>query len=528
MGAGIGRSDKVVGVQGRVRPPAAPLWKVAVPAVRTGRVRQDAARGVAGASVNTDVALAEIRRGRPPRAAVLFAGAGGMTLGLYTAGCEIVAAVEIDPVARLTHEVNFAHRSLFYRSFEDVTRTHPETLTSHLSMFSRSPAGRVDIVAAGPPCQPYSRVGRARLRSVRGGGPAAWLMDPRIRLLRLTVRMIRALRPLCYVLENVPELLRFGGRNLAEGVCESLGDLYESRYFVLQAARYGVPQWRERLFIVGFHRSLEIVPAPPAATHAGLVPRGYLTSSPGRVAAFATGPSRQLVADTPVASRVRPFVTVMEAIGDLPPVSPDGGPRIRMRSVRLPADGHLSDYARLMRTWRGFESTGVVDDHVVRATPRDREIFARMRPGDEYPEAFRLALEIFRERLRDAGNPRPGSRAWLEIRRATVPPYDPETFPNRWWKLVPTSPSRTLTAHLGRDCYSHIHFDGVQARTISVREAARLQSFPDGFRFCGSFNSRMRMIGNAVPPLLALAVASRVVSDLREAAGACRPVEAAL
>ena len=62
-------------------------------------------------------------------------------------------------------------------------------------------------------------------------------------------------------------------------------------------------------------------------------------------------------------------------------------------------------------------------------------------------------------------------------------------------------------AHLGKDSYSHIHFDDQQARTISVREAARLQSFPDGFVFTGSMNSAFRQIGNAVPPLLAYQIA---------------------
>jgi DNA (cytosine-5)-methyltransferase 1 len=69
------------------------------------------------------------------------------------------------------------------------------------------------------------------------------------------------------------------------------------------------------------------------------------------------------------------------------------------------------------------------------------------------------------------------------------------------------APARTLMAHLGKDTYSHIHYDSAQGRTISVREAARLQSFPDGFKLCGPMNPAFRQIGNAVPPLLARAVA---------------------
>jgi DNA (cytosine-5)-methyltransferase 1 len=75
-------------------------------------------------------------------------------------------------------------------------------------------------------------------------------------------------------------------------------------------------------------------------------------------------------------------------------------------------------------------------------------------------------------------------------------------------------PARTLMAHLGKDTYSHIHYDSAQARTISVREAARLQSFPDGFKFCGTMNPAFRQIGNAVPPLMAKALAQSMWSAL--------------
>jgi DNA (cytosine-5)-methyltransferase 1 len=79
-------------------------------------------------------------------------------------------------------------------------------------------------------------------------------------------------------------------------------------------------------------------------------------------------------------------------------------------------------------------------------------------------------------------------------------------------------PARTLMAHLGKDGYSHIHYDSDQARTISVREAARLQSFPDGFQFCGTMNPAFRQIGNAVPPLMALALAREIMVALAHSA----------
>jgi DNA (cytosine-5)-methyltransferase 1 len=147
-----------------------------------------------------------------------------------------------------------------------------------------------------------------------------------------------------------------------------------------------------------------------------------------------------------------------------------------------------------------------------------------MQQGGDYPHACEVAEAIFQEELRQqTKRPRKGSDAYEALRERHVPPYDPSKFPNKWWKLNPKLPSRTLTAHMGKDTYSHIHWDGAQKRTVSVREAARLQSFPDSFRFAGAMNAAFRQIGNAVPPLLAEAVAKRLKQDLVRL-----PVEAAV
>ncbi len=89
-------------------------------------------------------------------------------------------------------------------------------------------------------------------------------------------------------------------------------------------------------------------------------------------------------------------------------------------------------------------------------------------------------------------------------------------------------PARTIMAHLGKDSYSHIHYHSDQARTISVREAARLQSFPDGFVFEGAMNQAFQQIGNAVPPLLAFALAKVMIKTLSEAGSGNQEDEVAL
>jgi DNA (cytosine-5)-methyltransferase 1 len=139
-----------------------------------------------------------------------------------------------------------------------------------------------------------------------------------------------------------------------------------------------------------------------------------------------------------------------------------------------------------------------------------------MVPGSEYPAAHALASQLF-EREAQRRRISRGGAAYDQLHRKMVPPYRIDTFPNRWWKLRGDFPARTLMAHLGKDCYSHIHYDDAQARTISVREAARLQSFPDGFVFCGTMNPAFRQIGNAVPPLMAYAMATSIRDSLMAA-----------
>jgi DNA (cytosine-5)-methyltransferase 1 len=216
-------------------------------------------------------------------------------------------------------------------------------------------------------------------------------------------------------------------------------------------------------------------------------------------------------------------VTVKEAIGDLPPIVGhlDGtikrGARRFDKAIKYHTNGRLSGFARQMRSWPGFEGGRFLWDHVIRSlSMRDYRLFKRMPHGCDYPNAVRIAEDLFQERLRTLGGDAPteGSQEYNDLTLEYIPPYDPSKFPNRWRKIEPDKPSRTLMAHLGKDSYTHIHPDSKQARTISVREAARLQSFPDGFRFSGTMNTAFRQIGNAVPAVLAWALAVQLLETL--------------
>jgi DNA (cytosine-5)-methyltransferase 1 len=141
-----------------------------------------------------------------------------------------------------------------------------------------------------------------------------------------------------------------------------------------------------------------------------------------------------------------------------------------------------------------------------------------MKPGDRFPEAIAVARAIRDEeldRLQSSGDaPDPGTAEWDDFEVRFVPPYAERDFPDKWRKLIADRPSWTVPAHLAKDSYSHIHYDGAQARMISIREAARLQSFPDAFLFAGNMGDCFRQIGNAVPPLLSWAVAAELLKTL--------------
>jgi len=218
-------------------------------------------------------------------------------------------------------------------------------------------------------------------------------------------------------------------------------------------------------------------------------------------------------------------VTAEDAIGDLPPIkgtSVKRGARRFTDSVGYRDDHELTAYQEKMRSWPGFESAGGVKDHLIRFLPRDHLVFAEMRQGAEYPEAHATAVRIAKREAKRLGIAE-GTVAYDKLYTSIVPPYDVSKFPNRWWKLRPDWPVRTLMAHIGKDTYSHIHWDAEQARTISVREAARLQSFPDGFVFQGAMNAAFRQIGNAVPPLMASRIADIILVTLKDAAGRLTP-----
>jgi DNA (cytosine-5)-methyltransferase 1 len=461
--------------------------------------------------------LARVARGEPPRVLDLFSGAGGLSLGFQRAGFRIDAAVEIDPLAARTHARNFhTGEDAVAR---DITWTEPEELG----------LDAVDVMVGGPPCQAYARVGRAKLREV-ADHPSAFKIDPRGNLYLRYLAWVKTLRPLALLVENVPDILHYGHYNVVEEMVDALDGLgYVARYSLINSAFHGCPQMRDRVFLVAYRKELGATPRFPHASRFLRLPRGYAgTRAVALRHVDRSGAAGYIPAD-PGDDTLPGPVTAREAIGDLPAIRGESVKRGARRFSELSlyaAAEDFSAYTKMMRNWPGFPAGEGIYDHVIRALPRDVPIFRAMRQGAEYPEAHETACRLA-AREADRQGLSVGSKAYEALFARMVPPYDVGKFPNRWWKLEAGQPVRTLMAHIGKDTYSHIHWDSEQARTISVREAARLQGFPDGFVFEGTMNPAFRQIGNAVPPLMAAAIAEVMLETLRVAAARLAPPMAA-
>lgn len=496
--------------------------------------------------------LSRLREGKPLRVVDLFSGCGGMSLGLHRAGYSLLGGVEINPKAIHTHASNFFNQS-GEESFElhstprDIRTFTPDLFMREI-LHKEQPYNLVDLIVGGPPCQAFARVGRAKLRHVRQD-PEAYLKDERASLYLPYLAYVEYFRPLAVIMENVPDIMNYGGRNVAEEIACTLEELgYRCHYTILNTANYGVPQMRQRFYLIALLDELHINPNFPEFTHFIEIPMGYkqaqstaLNGLPRRVSRQIDlfNDNEQILEETPSARYIHlskpsenlpPAVTSREAIADLPEIlfhrntrTGRGGARRFDNVVCYRNEVQLSAYARDMRTWPGFSSKGGVRDHVIRFLPRDYDTFELMEQGAEYPRAYETALQRFRDKLgeieRATGRSiTEESEEYRRIKKDIVPPYDPKKFPNKWWKLVADQPSRTLTAHMGKDTYSHIHYDDCQGRVISVREAARLQSFPDGFEFSGAMNAAYTQIGNAVSPLQAYIFGMHVKEILQKAA----------
>jgi len=377
-----------------------------------------------------------IRRDDPAvlLAADLFCGAGGLSLGLEQAGMRVVVGADHDTEALETHRHHMAGMAIDW-DLGDVD------VVERVAALVRD--NNIDVLAGGPPCQPFSKAGRSGMRFLVRQG----LREPHDRrrdLWRSYLEIARLSRPRVVIMENVPDMAldreMFILRSMVFEL-ESLGYTVQER--VVEAWRYGVPQFRQRLILVAI-RDCGAFEWPPE------VPRK---------------------------------VTVSNAISDLPPV--DGGWRPKGGAEGWAEyGGPRTAFQKAMRGGVAEGDEHKVFDHITRPVREDDV----------------AAFELLDSESRYSDLPE-------HLKR-----YRDDIFNDKYKRLSGDDISRTITAHIAKDGYWYIHPE--QNRTLTVREAARIQAFPDWFRFAGPPSAAFRQIGNAVPPRLGRAIGAAVLDAL--------------
>jgi len=392
------------------------------------------------------------------KVADLFAGAGGLSLGFHRAGFNTTFYNEIDKIAARTYAQNFPGAVAFICPIEDL---NAKVISDRCGLQE----GEIDVMVGGPPCQGFSINA-----PIRSGS------DPRNQLFRHYVRLVlEGLRPKLIVMENVPGLVSMDkGKTLDSAISAFEKAGYRIDFRILNAAHYGVPQERWRLIIVGTRLQVDgfLLPLPK---HYSLQ-RPNFTGGRNYTFSYAIGqPTHKELFD----SKLKPPVTVGDAMEDLPQIESGGG-QVETAYLTPPQNG----YQRNMR-----KRSRKVFDHVCMGLSRiNLDRMKWVKPGGSWRD---IPFELLPEGLKRA-------------RRSD--------HTKRYGRLHEKALSGTIMTRCDPHWGSFFHYS--QDRVISVREAARLQSFPDKFRFVGSKGDQYRQIGNAVPPLMAEAIAKHVKSLL--------------
>jgi DNA (cytosine-5)-methyltransferase 1 len=345
------------------------------------------------------------------------------------------------------------------------------------------------VLIGGPPCQAYSLVGRSRT-----GNHDGMKKDPRQMLYKEYLGILRRYKPTVFVMENVKGInsAKVAGVRILPRIEK---DLRRSGYtlqtlshapssdtdYLLKAEAYGVPQTRHRVIIIGRRKDRRVKRLNP------LRPLGETIST-------------------------------FSAIGDLPHLSAlhSDDPR---KNIGKKAG---APFGRFRKTPRGLlhaalkkftapacqELTKIVLNHEARSHMESdierykwwSETAAILMKGERSPNLVDIPAHKKKELLPDHANLKSGS---------------PKVFADRFKVQVSKKPSGTITSHISKDGHYYIHYDPAQARSFSVREAARIQTFPDDYFFMGNRTQQYHQVGNAVPPYLAYQIGQRVWAALK-------------
>ena len=314
--------------------------------------------------------------------------------------------------------------------------------------------GETDLLIGGPPCQGFSIIG------------SRFAMDPRNDLFLEFLRVGDALRPKCIVMENVPGLATLAGGQILQHILDGFRAMgYSVSFAELLAAQYGVPQMRWRMIFVAFRNDLGM----PSGV-------GFPRPTHGRRGIGELVPNCTISPQDSFG-----FLTTRHAIGDLPAVGAG-------EQVTKYLGPPTCDYQERMRN--GADAT-LHNHYAPRLSVQNLNRIAYLRPGQNWRD---LPIELLPESMKRA-------KRKDHTRR----------FSRMTWEGVPRS---IITRFRDPKTGEYTHPE--QTRTISIREGARIQSFPDRFVFEGNHSEIYDQVGNAVPPILAQSIATEVLACLRD------------
>jgi DNA (cytosine-5)-methyltransferase 1 len=373
---------------------------------------------------------------RCPTVVDLFSGAGGLSEGFRQAGFEPILGVDTNEWAVKTYQRY--HGKGLLESVENLTADR---------ILDEIGGQAVTVLAAGPPCQAFSTVAVAKLRSL---GRSSTRRNPLNVLYREVLRLVNVLKPPFFIMENVGRMFSMSDGAIKHEIEKELEGKYKVNFYYENVANFGVPQNRKRGLVIGNNLGLQ----NPELVRTHHDPE--FTDSHNTV----------------------PFETLRNAISDLPRIRAGGGAET-MEYPELVSP--LTEYQRDRRRDSRF-----VYNHVARKhSTRDLEIFRLLKPGQ-----------------------------WISDLPEDLNPYRNDIFLDKFKKQPWDKPSSTILAHLSKDGLMFIHPDPKQNRSLTAREAARLQSFDDTYVFEGPRTQQYIQIGNAVPPLFAKAIAKAITEKL--------------
>jgi DNA (cytosine-5)-methyltransferase 1 len=385
----------------------------------------------------------------------LFSGCGGFSLGLEWAGLRCLAAIDFNGSAINTLKRN--HPEVPVALVEDLTKFSPKELDKVLG------SSPVDVIVGGPPCQGFSKA-----RQVGGSNHGQRLIyDPRRELYREFLKYVAYYQPAVFVMENVPGIRSAVGGEFFTAVQVDSRELgYRVIAYEALAWRFGVPQKRIRQLIIGTRRELPL-----------FIPERHMQETHADVGA-------------PVAKGMQRPVTLGEAIGDLPAIAA-GDERHSRCYDRAMRREHVKRYGRryIFGVLQAHKSKAISGHTARRHSERDLRDFLRLREGETSRSAILRGVD-------------------MEF------PYDREHFKDRYTRQHRDQLCSTIVAHLKKDGLMFIH--PTQVRSLTPREAARVQSFPDTYVFPEERTHAYAEIGNAVPPLVAKAVGLAIKDYLRQ------------